>query len=244
MEKRALIGITGRSELPRPPLSSPLHGVSEAYVRAVREVGGLPLVVPPVLEEEAAGPLLACLDGLLLSGGGDVAAEFYAGADSPLLMLVDRDRDRAELALAREALRTGRPILAICRGVQVLNVALGGTLYQDIGTQVPGALQHRSPDGQAKNVSTHPVRLVPGSRLADFLGTTEARVNSFHHQAARDVGEGLAVTARAPDGVIEGLEHQTHPFCVGVQWHPENPAGNREAMGCLFQAFVAAAAAR
>ena len=211
---------------------------------AVREAGGLPLILPPVLGEGEASLVLSPLDGLILSGGWDIAPEWYGEEESPLVERADPERDRAELALVREALRAELPLLAICRGVQLLNVALGGTLYLDVLAQVSAALLHRPAEGQPKDASVHQVRLAVGSRLAAILGTTEVRVNSFHHQAVRDVGDGLVVTAHAPDGVVEGLEYRTHPFCVGVQWHPEIPIGNQEGMERLFVAFIEAASER
>jgi len=213
-------------------------------VRAVRRAGGVPVVLPPLLGEGEAAPLLSRLDGLLLSGGWDLSPHWYGGEESPLVEGVDRERDRMELALAREALRAGRPVLAICRGLQVLNVALGGILYLDIRAQVPGALAHRPTEGQPPDATAHPVRLEAGSRLASILGEGEVLVNSFHHQAARDVGKGLVVTARAPDGIVEAVEHPAHPFCIGVQWHPEIAPGDRGRMERLFAAFVEAAGGR
>ncbi|HIE39457.1 MAG TPA: gamma-glutamyl-gamma-aminobutyrate hydrolase family protein [Anaerolineales bacterium] len=236
-----LIGISARSEAGGGPFSSPLYAVPQTYVGAVRKAGGIPLLLPPAFAEEGAEVLLARLDGLLLSGGGDLAAEWYGGEESPLLERVDRERDRAELALARTALRIGKPVLAICRGIQVLNVAMGGTLYADIPTQVPGALPHRPAQGQPPKASAHLVHLTPGSRLAGILGLERMMVNSFHHQAVERVGEGLAVVARAPDGIVEGVERPDHPFCLGVQWHPEMAIGNQEGMARLFQALVQAA---
>jgi putative glutamine amidotransferase len=199
------------------------------------------LILPPVLDEGQAGLTLSLLDGLMLSGGGDVDPKQYGSDPSPLVKGVDADRDDAELALAREALRVGMPILAICRGIQVLNVALGGTLYQDIPTQLPEALPHSPAEDEPRDASAHLVRFTAGSRLARILDRTEMQVNSFHHQALWDVAPDLTVTARASDDVIEAAEHVTHPFCVAVQWHPEVPIGNDSGMEHLFAAFVAAA---
>jgi len=241
MRAPPLIGISAGSEPGTGLLSLPLYAISQTYVRATCDAGGLPLLLPPALDDGDVQRLLERLDGLLLSGGGDVAAEWYGGVDSPLIKKVDRERDRAELALARRALQTGKPVLAICRGIQVLNVAAGGTLYVDIPTQVPGALLHLPEAGQPLDASAHMVQLAPGSQVAAILGVESATVNSFHHQAAREVGVGLVVTARAPDGVVEGLERPDHPFCVGVQWHPEIEIGNQGGMGRLFQALVRAA---
>lgn len=241
MTVRPLIGISAHQGFSTGSPSTPLYAVAQTYVGAVQEAGGMSLLLPPVFGPEEAEGLLSRLDGLLLSGGGDVAAEWYGGEKSPLLERVDRERDRAELALAQAALRTGKPTLAICRGIQVLNVAAGGTLYADIPTQVPGALLHRPGEGQPPEASAHLVHLAPASRLTAILGQEQVKVNSFHHQAVCQIGKGLIATARAPDGIIEGLECPQHPFWLGVQWHPEIESGNQKGMSRLFQALVQAA---
>jgi len=224
-------------------LRIPRYATPQTYVHAVIRAGGLPVVLPAAIREGQIPYLMDRLDGLLLSGGGDIAVECYGGPESPLVENVDRERDRAELALVRLALRNQKPLLAICRGIQVLNVACDGTLYADIGAQIPDALLHLPADDQPPDSTSHPVCLAAGSQLAAILGQEEVTVNSLHHQAARRLGQGLAVTARAPDGVVEGLEYPHHPFCVGVQWHPELEIGNQEGMERLFQALVQAAKA-
>lgn len=244
MNKPALIGISGRSDPPTPPLTLPTHSITQTYIRAVRKAGGLPVILPPILEEEEAEPLLSRFDGLLLSGGWDIDPQWYGEEQSPLVQKVDRARDRMEFSVLRAALRSGMPILAICRGLQILNVALGGTLYQDIPSQVENAISHRPEEDEPPTASIHNVQLVPGSHLAALLGGPTVRVNSFHHQAARELGEELAVTARAPDGLVEGLAHRSHPFCIAVQWHPEYPVRGQAPMAPLFDAFVEAAAQR
>jgi putative glutamine amidotransferase len=210
----------------------------------VREAGGLPLVIPPSLLEDEAPHLLSRLDGLILSGGWDITAEFYGSEDSPLVEKPDRERDGVEIVLAREAVRGDLPLLGICRGLQVLNVALGGTLYQDIPSQVSGAIRHRPNEGDELDSAAHTVRLEPGSRVASILDTEELEAISHHHQAAREVAKDLVVTARAPDGVIEGLEHRSHSFCLGVQWHPEIIGRSVPRMGALFTALIEAATPR
>ena len=153
---------------------------------------------------------------------------------------IDPSRDASELALASRALSGGTPVLGICGGVQMLAVAGGGSLWQDLPSQVPGSLKH---DQNAPRwYPTHTARLVPGSQLASWFGG-EVRVNSYHHQAVRDVPPAFVVTASAPDGVIEALEHQSHPFAVGVQWHPETMWNHDQNFDQLFRAFVQAAEA-
>jgi len=236
-----VIGITGHTEQSARPLNLPLFAIAPTYVQAVELGGGAPVVIPPHLEETRLRAILEHLDGLLLSGGGDILPALFGEQDSGLLWFVDERRDRAELALARWALAEKLPLLAICRGIQVLNVATGGTLVQDIPTQVPDALSHSIIAGRPKSSVAHTVEVAAGSRLAALVGAGELGVNSAHHQAVKDVGTGLVVTARAPDGIIEGLEIPDHPFCVGVQWHPEAMVESHPVMRRLFEGLIEAA---
>jgi putative glutamine amidotransferase len=233
-----VIGITGRIEQSVRLPSMPIISMSRSYVRAVAIAGGAPVVTVPHAEEAALRAVFARLDGLLLSGGGDVLPAFYGEDDSGLLWAVDEQRDQTELTLARWALSEGLPLLAICRGTQVLNVAAGGTLIQDIATGVPDSLTHSTVAVHPPGGVAHAARLVQGSRLSRLFGTGEIGVNSAHHQAVKDLGAGLVVTARAPDGVIEGIEAPDHPFCVGVQWHPETMLETQSRMLRLFEALV------
>jgi len=248
-----VIGITGRADRSARPPGPSLFALSQTYVRAVELGGGAPVIVPPYVEEARLRAIFERLDGLILSGGGDISPELYGEESSGLLWGVDVRRDRTELVLARWALADRLPLLAICRGVQVLNVAARGTLVQDIPTQVPGALSHSSPvAGRPVPEVAHTVEVVAGSRLAalagagsqpveSLAGARELGVNSAHHQAVKDVGDGLVVTARAPDGVVEGVEASDHPFCVGVQWHPEVMVQSSPAMRRLFEGLIEAA---
>ena len=239
-----VIGITGRTEQSARPPNLPLFAISQIYVRAVELGGGAPVVIPPYVEEARLRAIFERLDGLILSGGGDILPALFGEEDSGLLWFVDERRDWTELALTRWALEEGLPLLAICRGVQVLNVAAGGTLIQDIPTQVPDALSHSSVAGRPKDVVAHTVEVAAGSRLAKLVGAGEIGVNSAHHQAAQVVGADLVITARAPDGIIEGLETLNHPFCVGVQWHPEAMIESHPVMRRLFEGLAEAARAR
>ena len=197
------------------------HRIAD-YLEAVAASGAEPVVL-----DVDHGPrgLLKDLDGLVLSGGGDVDPALFGEPRHPAYSPAEEGRDAAEIALARAALEMMAPLLAICRGVQVLNVAAGGTLVQDIPTEVRHALAHRI--DKPKDFPAHEVAVSPGSTLAALLGTDASRphvvVNSRHHQAVRDVAPGFHVTAKATDGVIEALESDDRSaFCVGVQWHPEN----------------------
>lgn len=190
-----------------------------AYVRALEAAGLVPLVLPP-LNAANAERALDAVSGLVLTGGEDVAPWRYGESPHRALGSVNEARDAFELALIAAARDRGLPTLAICRGIQVLNVALGGTLVQDIPSECPTALPHAPGDGRAKRV--HEIGVDSGSRLAEALGADRLPVNSAHHQSIARVADGLRVTARAPDGIVEGVEWATDEWwAVGVQWHPE-----------------------
>ena len=192
--------------------------LNTTYVRALEGAGLVPLAVPTMLAADRAGAALAAVRGLVLTGGEDVAPARYGAAPHPRLGEVDPVRDAAELALIAAARARGLPILAICRGIQILNVALGGTLYQDLDSERPGPVPHNDETGR------HPIHVEAGSLLERTLGTRAASVNSRHHQAIRDLAPGLAAVAWADDGVIEGAEptDAKEPWMVAVQWHPED----------------------
>ena len=192
--------------------------LNTAYVRALEGAGLVPLAVPTMLAADRAGAALAAVRGLVLTGGEDVAPARYGAAPHPRLGDVDPVRDAAELALIAAARARGLPILAICRGTQILNVALGGTLYQDLDSERPGPVPHNDETGR------HPVHVEAGSLLERTLGTRSASVNSRHHQAIRDLAPGLKAVAWADDGIIEGAEPSDakEPWMVAVQWHPED----------------------
>ncbi|MDQ3950342.1 MAG: gamma-glutamyl-gamma-aminobutyrate hydrolase family protein, partial [Gemmatimonadota bacterium] len=190
-----------------------------AYVRALEAAGLVPLVLPP-LDAAHAERALDAVSGLVLTGGEDVAPWRYGESPHPELGAVNEARDAWELALTTAARGRGLPTLAICRGIQMLNVALGGTLVQDIPTQCPSALPH-APKG-ARSTRVHEVHVTPSTRLSEVLGAERLTVNSAHHQSIARVADGLRVTARAPDGIIEGAEWDGNDWwAVGVQWHPE-----------------------
>jgi putative glutamine amidotransferase len=218
--------------------------VNVAYLRAVQGAGGVPVLLPPHLDETSREALWERLDGLLLTGGGDVDPARFGEPAHPKIYDVSPARDALEIAMTTRALAGQMPLLAICRGIQVLNVTLGGTLWQDIPSEVPGALNHSQT--ARRDEPTHRVKVMgEGTRLGAVLGSLELPVNSFHHQAIRRLGEGLREVAWAEDGIIEGVEVASgHPFVVGVQWHPEDLAGRDEAARRLFQALVAAARSR
>jgi len=192
------------------------------YVRSVAQAGGIPLVLPVRTEAGEAAAYLDAIDGLLLSGGSDLSPFLYGDEPRRGLGPIGSERDEFELALVREALGRGLPVFGICRGLQVLNVALGGTLHQDLASQVPGALDHSPPELQAMDELRHSIALLATARrlhLPAEGGTL--LVNSFHHQAVRELASGLVAVARAPDGVIEAVEGEGEAFVLAVQFHPE-----------------------
>jgi putative glutamine amidotransferase len=230
---RPLVGVTlGDGDEPG------LHTMREDYVRSVEQAGGVPVVLPPVRPGDVPA-LLDRLDGILLSGGVDVDPVLYGQAPHPKLGRVNRRRDDFELELTREALRRDQPILAICRGHQVLNVAIGGTLVQDIPSLVEGVVAHDAPGPRRRR--SHCVEVTASSRLREILGEGTLFVNSLHHQAVDRIGEGLVVSARSPeDGIVEGLEMPGRRFVVAVQWHPESFWAEPDSFQPLFDAHAEA----
>ncbi|HEU4888985.1 MAG TPA: gamma-glutamyl-gamma-aminobutyrate hydrolase family protein [Thermoanaerobaculia bacterium] len=210
--------------------------VYTTYIDSLRRAGAVPVLIPP--QPENAAELVESLDGILLAGGEDCDPALYGQERHPLVTdLMDERRQVNDLALAKVARQRGIPTLGICLGLQMMNVAGGGTLVQDIDSHVETEIQHASiPEDRAR----HDVMVEKGTKLASIVPAVELNVNSSHHQAVGEVAEGLRVTAHAPDGVVEGLEDPRHPFYVGVQWHPEDMAGEGSA-STLFDAFVQAA---
>ena len=241
---KPVIGITctTRHTTPTYPWQTPLAQESQNrdYVESVTQSGGVPLLLPCALEPESIKQLLGRLDGLIVSGGGDLDPSFYRENPHEGLGTVDPFRDALDAAIIPAALeREGLPVLGICRGIQVLNVFCGGTLYQDLSMRENTALQHRQ--HAPRDHASHEAEIEPDTMLAGALDAATVRVNSFHHQAVRDVAPDFVVSARAPDGVIEGIELPDHRFCVAVQWHPEHMALRHQHAQRLFRALVVAA---
>jgi putative glutamine amidotransferase len=237
---RPLIGLTTTLHLP-PGASNPMVGIRRTYIQAILDAGGLPVLVPPA-PEDVLRAIFARLDGLLLPGGGDVAPTYYGEEPHSKLGSVEPERDDLELSMCRWALDEEKPVLAICRGIQVMNVAAGGSLYQDIPAQYATEITHASDPALPRGYLAHTVALEPGSRLALLAGSAALSVNSWHHQALKRLGRGLAVSARAPDGIVEGVERPGHRFAVGVQFHPEDLYAADERVHRLFAGFVTACA--
>jgi putative glutamine amidotransferase len=211
-------------------------------VDAVVSAGGIPLIIPVGLSEPDMKALFERIDGLLLPGGGDVEPGFYTD-DEPHASLrgLDDGRDQLEIFMAREAVSKQKPILAICRGHQVFNVAFGGTLWQDLNTQVSSEIVHDHVRGNPRFHLQHRVDVRHDTKLAHCLASDRVGVNSLHHQGIRELAPELVATAVAPDGLIEGVEVPEHPFALGVQWHPEDLIHDHESMLALFEGLIEAA---
>lgn len=236
--RRPLIGVpTGREKSQR-FFGLPLYIMNQTYVRTLENLGALPVLIPLQMSEATLRGIFERLDGLLLPGGEDIDPSRYGEERHPQLGSTDAERDRTELLLTGWAVEEGLPLLGVCRGAQVLNVALGGSLFQDLTTQVPELAKHDYfPPTYERFRISHQVAIEPDSRLARSLGAVH-EVNSMHHQGIRELGTGLRVTAIAEDGLAEALEVPELPFVVGVQWHPEEMAKTDPHSAGLFYDFV------
>ena len=224
------IGITFSEDIENDP--------SNNYIRAIKDFGGIPITLYPGI----SGFKLDDLDGLLLTGGGDIHPDNFDAKWHPALYNVSEDRDALEIPLCREAIATDLPVFGICRGIQIMSVAMEGSLYQDIPSEFP---KEASPQSQINGVdSRHTIEIEPDSRLNQIIGKHTDEVNSAHHQAVREMGEGFKVTARTQEGIIEAMENRSKRFVLGVQYHPERmieTADFQEHRRKLFEAFIQAA---
>lgn len=228
-----LIGVTGWT-------SQDEFSVRQTYLQAIIRAGGAPLIIPPTFPLQALDDLLSRLDGVLLTGGGDIDPARFNGQPHPEVYEVDPQRDELELRLASLAAGRRKPLLGICRGLQVLNVALGGSLLTHISEQKDNALKHDYYPNIPRDYLAHSIYICSNTRLLDILGTAEIEVNSLHHQGIERLAAGLHPVAFAPDGLIEAVELPDSPFGMGVQWHPECLPDSLP-MRALFQAFIEAA---
>ncbi|MDF2627485.1 MAG: putative glutamine amidotransferase [Symbiobacteriaceae bacterium] len=240
MAMKPLIGITadGLADVNRDGLWN-----TADYFRAVQAAGGMPVLLPYISTDEDAVALLDRLDGILFSGGPDVDPLIFGEQPHEKMGTVAPERDQTELILAKHALERDMPILGICRGHQLLAVAEGGTLWQDIPAQKPGSIKHGNQGHTPKWYPTHTVAITEGTTLSSLFGA-EVRVNSRHHQAVKAVPAGWVESGVAADGINEAMEKVGARFCLSVQWHPENFTGKEYNFGKLFAAFVAAAGGR
>lgn len=237
-KKPPLIGLTLDSEPAGGWSKMPWYAIRQNYFSAIAEAGGLPVALPHL--PELAEAYLESIDALLVTGGAfDIDPALFGAKERHATVSLKEARTQFELAVLQGALARDMPVLGICGGQQLLNVALGGTLIQHIPDAVPEALAHEQPNPRTE--AGHQVAVEAGSKLHGIVGTKTMAVNSAHHQAALAVGDGVTISARAPDGVIEAIEATARKFCLGVQWHPEyhvDPADHR-----IFDALIAAARA-
>lgn len=249
-DQRPTIGVTTQT------LHATLDGIPDGvprswlmnhkYFTALTAVGAVPWMVPLLHDDpDTLRAVYDRLDGVFLPGGVDMDPATYAADAHALCGTTDPDRDAVELRLTRWAMEDGKPVLAVCRGMQVVNVAAGGSLVQDCTALFPGSVKHDyfPSQGFARDYLAHEVRVLPGTRLHAAFGTDVARVNSMHHQGLERLGEGLVVSATAPDGLVEGIEGAGDAFLVGVQWHPEMLVESDPGTRRLFDAFIRAAVA-
>jgi putative glutamine amidotransferase len=217
-------------------------GLMPSYIEAVRQAGGIPVLLPLLLDEKEMQAALARVDGVIIPGGGDVEPHRYNGIQHESLGGLDPRRDEFEINLVRCTVETEKPVLAICRGMQVFNIALGGTLWEDVFSMMPAAIKHDYYPNLPRNLLPHDVEVEPDSCLAYYLQSNRVKVNSLHHQGVRDLASGVRATAVAPDGLVEAIEVPGHPYAIGVQWHPECLVDDDPAMLRLFEGLVETAA--
>lgn len=244
---RPLIGVTTQSLQAVegiPAAMPPSWIMNRMYLDALVRAGAAPVLLPLLADQpQVMRVLYERLDGLLLPGGVDIEPATFGEPRHPLLRHTDPPRDVVELQLARWALDDGLPVLGLCRGLQILNIAAGGTLYQDVQAQRFGSQKHDfEPPEHTRDFLAHDVELVTGSRLHALVGAGSAPVNSMHHQGIQRLGEGLAATAHAPDGLVEAIEGTGSGFAMAVQWHPESLEPKDDVARALFREFVTAAA--
>jgi putative glutamine amidotransferase len=217
------------------PKESPRYFTRIAYAESIERAGGIPIFLsrPKGSDLQQIYPLM---DGLLLMGGVDPHPNLYGEEVLPTCGAIDRERDALELGLLSGAIEAGVPVLGLCRGLQIMNIHFGGSLYQDLPTQFPSNVKHESHATLERKKPMHAVEILPGTLLGTLVGGSRIEVNSIHHQGIKVLGTHLRASAKSPDGLIEAIEHETLPFCVGTQWHPEEFHGGHA--DALFGAFM------
>ena len=218
-------------------IENPKVLLHRAYVNAIIKAEGIPLLIPSGISTDALNELLPKLDGILFSGGGDISVEYYGGRDQSLITDLDQDRDILEMTLMRKAIDQDIPLLGICRGLQVLNVTMGGTLFTDIASEMNNPIRHNYYPDNPRNYLAHKVEISTDNKYRNIFGSSVLEVNSMHHQGVKKVAGSLKAIGFAPDGLVELLEIPGHIFGVGVQWHPECLTDQRT-MQQLFNAFT------
>ena len=235
--KAPLIGVTASHTTSK---SGVVHtSLPEAYLQAIIRAGGIPIIIPFGMDPDLQEQFSARLDGIVFSGGGDIHPSFYNSQIHPLVDDVDTLRDQLEIDLLNRTTAAGKPFFGICRGLQLVNVALGGSLYEDLLDQRPEAIRHQYSPDFPRNYLAHPVQLEANSRIGSLLLQPEVKVNSLHHQGIDRLAPGLRASGYAPDGLVEVVELPGYPFGLAVQWHPEWLTGDPD-MRRLFSAFIEA----
>ncbi len=235
MKKHPIIGITLDYEETPTYSKKPWYALRENYCSAISALGAVPVPLPH--EVELVEQYLELIDGLMITGGAfDVAPSLYGASSQHETVVLKQRRTQFEWAITKGCIERKKPILGICGGEQLLNVILGGTLIQHIPDSIPNALAHEQPN--SRDEAGHEVKITPDTLLARIVGTDKMAVNSAHHQAIATPAAGTLINALAPDGVIEGIELPSHPFCLGVQWHPEYHVSGADSK--IFEAFVEA----
>jgi putative glutamine amidotransferase len=225
----------------------PSWAMSQRYILALTASGAIPWLIPLLPDDqETLRGIYDELDAVFLPGGADIDPSTFGEQRHPKCERSDLARDRVEITLTKWAMRDGKPVFGVCRGLQLINVAAGGTLWQDLEAQRPTSMKHDYfpfRDGYARDHLAHTVAVREDTQLADIMGAGEHRVNSMHHQAVRDLAPGFVVSATAADGIIEAIERPGDSFLLAVQWHPEALAEKDQVTQRLFEAFIAAARA-
>jgi len=214
--------------------------LNEKYIEAIHIAGGIPVIIPVGITKKELQSILANFDGFLITGGGDISNDRFNGEQNPKVSDVDTDRDDLEIELAQSAFRFNKPLLGICRGHQVINVAMGGSLFTDISSQYKNAIKHDWYPNIPRDYEAHTIQVAENSVLNNILSETKIQVNSLHHQAINQIGDNLEATAFAPDGIIEAVENSRNRFFLGIQWHPEWMLST-PAMVNIFKQFVISA---
>lgn len=247
MSRRPVIGIATQTLAAMPGVRPPCWVMGRSYIEELRKVGAIPWIIPLVPHDpETLQQIFDRLDGVFITGGVDVDPVYYGESKLPLCGETDPDRDSVEIALLRHALKRDLPVLAVCRGIQILNVTCGGTLYQDVTAQVPTAIKHDyfpTPEQPSRKYLAHDIIVKSRSRLGHILGDAVVPVNSMHHQAIKDLAPNLTATAYASDGIIEAVESLDDRYLIAVQWHPEELTETQSGMARLFSTFAEVAAA-
>ncbi len=237
-----IIGVSTMDDNDAAGVHAPRFGINQSYCKAVEAAGGVPILVPHLDDPDALRRIYELLDGMLLPGGLDVHPKYYGQEPHPALDPTDVGLDHAEITMLPWALDDDLPILGICRGEQVLNVVMGGTLIQDIYSEYPTTIDHReSYKRKIRDFLAHDIAIEPGTRLHELVGQDRVWVNTSHHQSIDKVGDGLIATAWSPDGIVEGIEAPDHYFMVAVQCHPEELWRKHAWARKLFSEFVEAA---